>query len=195
MLPLWLKLAWSAAVAVVLVVYWVRYRPANFLWFSDLALIISVPALWLESSLLASAMAVGVLVPELVWNVGYFLRLATRRSLTGLTDYMFDQTLPLWLRALSLFHVPLPLLLLWMVHVLGYDPAAPLLQTAIAWVVLPATYLLTPPEKNINWVFGWGGEGARTRWHPMLYLATAMLFFPLVLYLPTHLLLLALFGD
>jgi hypothetical protein len=193
--PLWLAVAWTLLVGGIIVVYWVRYGPANFLWFSDIALIGSVPALWLEDSLLASALAVGVVIPELFWNVSYILRLLTGRRLSGLTDYMWDASLPAWLRALSLFHVPLPAVLLWMVWEFGYHDAAPVLMTAIAWVVLPLCYRLTPPEKNINWAFGWGGEGARTSWHPLAYLAAVMAAAPLVLYLPSHLLLRTLFSG
>jgi len=37
-----------------------------------------------------------------------------------LADYMFDPALPRWLRALSLFHIPMPLVLMWMLyHVRG----------------------------------------------------------------------------
>src|SRR5512134_1761316 len=109
-LPLWIKIAYTAYAAVTVVVYAVRYPLWNFLWGSDIALIATVPALWLESSLIASMMLVGVLVPELLWNASFFLRLLTGKRLDSLTDYMFDPGKPLYLRALSLFHMFLPLL-------------------------------------------------------------------------------------
>src|SRR5262249_40872039 len=49
----------------------------NFLWFSDIALLVTMPALWLESPLLASMMAVAVTLPELAWNLDFFVRLTT----------------------------------------------------------------------------------------------------------------------
>ena len=58
---------------------------------------------------------------------------------------MFDAAEPLWLRLLSLFHVVVPVLLPWAIRRLGYDPRGWKLQTAIAWVVLPVTYLSTDP--------------------------------------------------
>ena len=79
MIPLYLKIAYTIFVAATVVVYARNYKLQNFLWFSDIALITMVPALWLESSLLASMMAVGVLLPELYWNIGFFARLATGR--------------------------------------------------------------------------------------------------------------------
>lgn len=189
MFPLWLKLAYTGFVLVTLVVYWFKYGPGNYLWFSDIALITTVLALWLENALLASMMTVAVLLPEVVWNVAFVVRLVSGRSLTGLTDYMFDPTKPRYLRALSLFHVFLPPLLVWMVARLGYDPRALPAQTLLAWVVLPATYVLTKPEENINWVRGFGGPGTRTRQPPLVYLGLLMIGFPLVIYLPTHMLL------
>jgi len=175
---------------VLVPVYWLHHGPANFLWASNIALIVTVVALWRESRLLASTMAVAVLLPELAWNLDFFSRLLAGRDLTGLdaTGYMFDRALPLWLRALSLFHVFLPVLLLWLVYRLGYERRAWLAATALCWVMLPVSYLLTDPAKNINWVFGLGG--APQTWLPgPWYLALLMLVFPLCVYLPTHLVL------
>jgi hypothetical protein len=191
MIPLWLKLAYTAFVILTVIVYARKYPPENFLWFSDIALLLAVPALWLESSLLASMMTLAILLPEIFWNVSFFVRLATGRRLSGLTDYMFDPSKPRYLRALSLFHVFLPVLLLWMVLELGYAPEALAAQTLLAWVVLPLTYWLADPALNINWVRGFGNS-TRARAHPLGYLVFLMAGFPLVIYLPTHLLLVAL---
>jgi hypothetical protein len=194
LIPLWLKLSYTAFVAVTVAVYLVKYPPWNFLWFSDIALILTVPALWLESGLLASMLLVSILLPELVWNASFFGRLATGRRLVGLTDYMFDPARPLYLRAISLFHVFLPPLLLWMVLQLGYDPRAPIAQTALAWIVLPVTYWLADPKaENVNWVFGWGARPQK-RMPPLAHLGIMMIAFPVGIYFPTHLLLQALLG-
>ena len=192
MIPLWIKISYTVFAVITVAVYAVRYPPGNFFWFSDIALMLTVPALWLESSLLASMLSVGVLLPEVFWNFGYFLRLLTGRRLTGLTDYMFDATRPRYLRALSLFHVFLPGLLLWMVSRLGYAPEALLVQTIVAWIVLPMTYVFVDPKLNVNWVRGPGSE--KGQWLPPLaHLALLMIGFPLLVHLPSHLLLQALF--
>jgi hypothetical protein len=187
-IPLWLKVSYTAFVCLLVPVYWVKYGPGNFLWFSDIALFATGLALWLESRVLARMMAVGVLLPELVWNVSVLAQLVARGRVSGLADYMFDREKPRYLRALSLFHVALPAILLWMLHRLGYDPRAWIAQTLLAWIVLPATYWLTDPAENVNWVFGPGNSPQR-RLPPILYLALLMAFFPLVVYLPTHLVL------
>jgi hypothetical protein len=194
-IPLWIKVAYTLMVAVIVPVYLAYYGPANFLWFSDVALVVTGVALWLESPLLVSMMTVGVLLPELLWNVSLFTRLLTGIRVSGLSDYMFDTRIPKWIRALSLFHVVLPVLMLWMVHRLGYDPRALPAQTALAWVILPLTYAVTKPEDNINWVYGPGARPQR-QVSPPLYLAFVLIFFPLIVYVPTHLLLLAVLrGD
>ena len=113
---LWLKIAYTALLAVIVPVYAVSWGWKNFLWFSDIALITTGVALWLENALLASMMALAVLVPELAWNASYFGRLLFGRRVTDLAGYMFDAGKPLFVRALSLFHVALPLVLLWMLH-------------------------------------------------------------------------------
>jgi len=193
-IPIWIKVAYTLMVAVIVPVYLAYYGPANFLWFSDVALIVTGVALWLENPLLVSMMTVGVLLPELLWNVTVFTRLLTGIRVSGLADYMFDTRIPKWIRTLSLFHVVLPVLMLWMLHRLGYDPRALPAQTALAWVILPLTYAVTKPEDNINWVYGPGARPQR-QISPPLYLAFVLILFPLIVYVPTHLLLLAALGG
>ncbi|HEV8291918.1 MAG TPA: hypothetical protein VGP94_08330, partial [Tepidisphaeraceae bacterium] len=74
-LPFWIKLLYTMFVCALIPVYWMQYGAKNFLWFSDIALLGALAALWLEDSLLASMMAVAVVVPELAWNVDFFWRL------------------------------------------------------------------------------------------------------------------------
>ena len=191
-LPLWLKISYTLFVCLLIPVNWVQYGPGNFLWFSDIALFVTLPALWLESSLLASMMALAVILLELGWNTDYFFRLFTGISLSGLSAYMFDPTIALVIRAISLFHVALPIILLWMMYRLGYDDRAFVAQTVLAWIVLPITYLLTRPSENVNRVYGWGEKPQTTMPGP-LYLLVVMVLFPLLIYLPSHLLFKAIF--
>src|SRR5438876_11564943 len=53
-IPAWVKIAYTVFVAVLVPEYLRFYGPANFLWFCDIALLLTVPALWLESRFLAS---------------------------------------------------------------------------------------------------------------------------------------------
>ena len=190
---LWLKIVYTLFICVLVPVYWVRYGPGNFLWFSDIALFTTAAALWLESSLLASMMAVSVVVLESVWIIDFLIGLIAGSSVIGLSAYMFDSKISLPIRALSLFHIAMPVILVWLLHRFGYDRRALIAQTVLAWIVLPASYFLTSPSQNINWVYG-PGNGPQ-KWMPApLYLTLLMLAFPLVLYLPTHFLLKKLFN-
>ena len=193
LIPLWLKISYTAFVAVLVPIYYVKYGPANFLWFSDIALFVTVAAVWLESALLSGMMAVAVLLPEVVWNVSYFGRLLTGKQISTLPDYMFDPEKPVYLRGLSLFHVFLPVLLVWLVARLGYDPRAFPAQCILGLIVLPLTYLLTGPDRNINWVHV-PARAPRVRLSPKLYLVLEIIAFIVLVYLPTHLILNALFG-
>jgi len=192
-IALWLKISYTLFICLLVPVYWVQYGPGNFLWFSDIALFVTAAALWVESSLLASMMALSVLVLESVWIIDFIIGLISGSSVIGLSAYMFDSKISLSIRALSLFHIILPLLIVWLLYRFGYDTRALIAQTLLAWIVLPVSYFLTKPSENINWVYGPGG--GPQKWMPAaLYLVLLMLAFPLVLYLPTHFLLKKLFN-
>jgi hypothetical protein len=57
-IPLGLKVVYTIFVCALVPIYWREYGPANFLWFSDIALLALVPALWLENALLVSMLAI-----------------------------------------------------------------------------------------------------------------------------------------
>lgn len=189
-----IKICYSIFVCILVPVYWRHYGPANFLWFSDIALFVTLAALWLESPLLASMQAVSVVVVEIGWNLDFFVGLVLGRSPIGLAAYMFDRSIPLYLRALSLFHVPLPPFLVWLVYRFGYDERGLVLQLATAAVVMLVCYFFTKPSENINWAFGPGPKPQT--WMPSgWYLALVMMLFSVCVYLPSHLLLQAMFAP
>jgi hypothetical protein len=188
------KLAYTAFVAYVCAVWQRHYGARNFLWFSDIAFIGAVPALWFESPAIASVLAVAVLLPELLWNVDFAVRLLLRRRFIGLTDYMFEPQRRRLLRGLSLFHVPLPLLLLWMLHQYGYDPDVGLSGAVLlAAIVLPWSRAVSSPERNINWTHGLAATPARLS--PSIYLALLFAGFVVLVFIPTHYLLRAVFAP
>jgi len=150
----------------------------------------------MESRLLTSMMAVGVLLPELAWNLDFFLRLITGHDVIGLngTGYMFETSYSPLFRFFSLFHVVLPVLLLWMVFRLGYDRRAVYAQTLLVWILFPVCYLATDPERNLNWVFGLGSPPQT--WVPApLNLMLLMSAYPLLVLVPTHFVLKAVFSG
>ncbi|MEM7281171.1 MAG: membrane-associated protein [Pseudomonadota bacterium] len=194
LVPLWLKVTWTAMVFAIVLIYW-RYRgPANFLWFSDIAFLGLVPGLWLESGFIISMMACMVIVPETLWSVSYFGRLLHLPKVTGLADYMFEEQSPLWLRAVSLFHVPLLAVIIWGPWRLGYDPGVLPWVVLISWIVLLLTRCLTDSERNINHVYRFPfSAGADLA--PVKHMLVLMIGLPLLLQLPGHLVLWLMFGN
>jgi hypothetical protein len=184
-LPLWIKIVYTLFVAVLVPVYLKHYGPANFLWFSDVALLGMVPGLWVESPLIVSTLTVAVALPETLWNLDFFARLLTGRAPLGMATYMFDSSLPRYLRGLSLFHVVLPVLLVGTLLRIGYDSRALLVQTVLGTLLFIICYTLTNPAENINWVFGPGSKPQR-RLSPTLYVAMIIVAFPVFVYWPTH---------
>jgi hypothetical protein len=132
--------------------------------------------------------AVGVLPLEVAWTLDFI----AGGNLIGLAAYMFDAQYPLYLRGLSLFHLALPPTLIWLLYRLGYDRRALVAQTAVTWVALTLSYLLTEPAENINWVFGPGNEPQQTL-PPLVYFGLEMLVIPLAVIVPMHFLLSRLF--
>jgi hypothetical protein len=189
-----IKIVYAVFLCVLVPVYWRWWGPANFLWFSDIALFLTFVGVWLESPLLVSMQAVSVMLLEMVWIFDFVLGSCFRIRLTGIADYMFKSDQPFYVRALSLFHLVLPFLLFWLVLRFGYDTRAWIVQTALAWIVLLISFAFTKPSDNINWTFGPGS-------HPQhkiprgLYLFLLMLFFPLCVYFPTHCLLKIIVGE
>ena len=188
-MPLWIKITLTLFIFLLVPIYWRAYGLTNFLWFSDIALFCTCLALWLESRLLSSMMALGVMIPELVWSFNFF----TGGALFGGIEYLFDPVTPGYFRILTLFHIAVPLILLWMLSRLGYDRRALFWQTVLVRVLLSLTYLVTDRSENINWVFGFGPE-PQTVLSPLVYLAVWMIIVPVGILLPTHFLLVRFFS-
>jgi hypothetical protein len=187
-IPIWVKVALTAFAVALFPIYLEAYGPLHFLWLSDVALFLTVVALWRESRLLNSMMAVGVLPMEVAWNLDFFALLLLGLSPIGLADYMLDPELSLHLRILSLFHIPLPIVWIWLLRRWGYDRRAVVAQTLLFWAVILASYLFTDPADNINWVFSYRQEPLR--WMPARgWLAIYLLGAPVLVFLPVHALL------
>jgi len=183
--PLWLKVAWSVWVLCWAPIYWRQYGAQNFLFFCDLGNVIIALALWSESALLFSWQAVSLLVFQSLFTVDLAGTCLTGRHWIGGTEFMFDPHLPLLVRALSLFHVVTPVVLLWAVRRLGYDPRGLKWATVACGILVPINYFWRP-EHNVNWARGifFIQQQAMPGW---VYLMAYLLLVPAVVYYPTHL--------
>lgn len=190
-LPLWLKLAFTLWIAIWAPSYFAKVGWQNFLWLCDLASLLILVALWTESRLLMSAQWLAVLMVGVLWSLDAGGALLFGVHPIGGTEYMFDTQVALSFRLLSLFHVVLPVVTSYALIRLGYDRRGLWLQTALTWLVLPLTWLLTDPERHINWVHGLFGQ-PQTLLDPLVYLLGLVIGWPIVLYLPSHLLAIAL---
>lgn len=177
----WIALAW---LAVWIPVYWRFWGWQNFFHFCDIAVILTCAGIFAGNRLLISSQAVAAVVPQAIWCFEVCWRVATGRIFFGGAEYMWDSTVPLFVRLLSLFHAALPLVLLYAVWRTRYDPRGFPMQIAIAGVTLIISRALGP-QLNLNYAFveplfhrTWGPAPG--------HLAAVLAFISVVFYLPVH---------
>lgn len=205
-LPPWLRGSYALWFSAWLASYWAYFGGQFLLWFCCLAAVYVLIGCATQRPLWFSLAAHAALGIQLLYIADFAVLCALGRSPTGATAYMLDPARPLGMRALSLFHLWLPAVILLAIHRLGYEPRALWIQTLVALCVLPACYVLFDPARdtndavmplvaglpfdrdfNINWVHAFydrpePGIGARRLWQMMIG-------YPLLVHLPTHLLL------
>jgi hypothetical protein len=128
------------------------YGWVNFLHECDVAVILTAIGLWYSNALLLSSQAIGILIPDFLWCVDAAWRVLLGHHLIGGTEYMWDARFPLWVRLLSLFHVALPLILIYAVARRGYDRRGVWLQLGIFGALLGASRF-TQADLNINFAY------------------------------------------
>ena len=184
-IPLWLKLGWTIWLLTWAPVYWHQYGAQNFLYFCDIGNILIGIALWLESPLIFSWAACGLLLFQSLYVIDLAGALLTGHHVIGGTEYMFDPHIALWIRLLSMFHIVTPPLLLRAIWRLGYNPSGWKLATLTTWIVIPINYFWRP-GMDVNWARGmfFREQHVMPGW---MYLLGYLIVVPLIIYLPTHL--------
>ena len=183
--PLWLKIGWTLWLLVWAPIYWRQYGAQNFLFFCDIGNVLIGIGLWLESALVFSWVACGLLFFQTLYTIDLAGTLLLERHLIGGTEYMFDPGLSLLIRLLSLFHVVTPPLLLWAIWRLGYDARGWKFQTAMAWIVVPINHYWRP-EMDVNWARGLFFREQHAIPH-LAYLLIYLIAVPAFVYFPSHL--------
>lgn len=182
--PAWAFTAWMAVWTPI--VLW-AFGPQNFLWMCNIAQFLVLYAVWRDDRLVLSSQAGMVCLVGLVWTLDFTQGLVTGGRTATFTYYMFDTDTPLLARASSLYHVGLPLFVLWLLRRSGYDSRGPWLQSVIGGFAIVGAWLLTEPERNVNWVYE--PFGIEQTWMPTsAFVALLLLLYPLVLFYPGHLL-------
>lgn len=194
-IPFLVKCLYTAYMTVLIPVYWKTYGPTNFLYFCDIALIMTLFALWLESALLVSAAAVGIVLPQALWAID-FIATGIGWPLSGMTGYMYDDALPVHARFLSFFHFWLPFFLLWLLRRTGYDPKGLPLWTVIALVSVYICYFFLPAPPapannpglpvNVNYVYGFSDQAAQTWMPPLVWFFLLQAVLVGLIFLPSH---------
>ena len=215
LVPLWIKLAYTAFMALMIPVYLKNYGPTNFLYFCDVAAVMTLVAIWIESPIILSSALVGAFIPQMLWVIDFFYEVANAFQLagpgyeihfTGMTGYMFDATKPFFLRFLSFFHFWLVFLLIYLVWAVGYDKRGLALWTGIAWVLVTVCYVWMPPcsplkdsagnylrdpnkPLNINYVYNIASDNEPQNWMEPNWYFAVYLGALVAIYVVTHLLL------
>lgn len=194
-IPWPVKLLYTAFVCVLVPYYWQAYGPTNFLYFCDVALLLTLGAVWTENALLVSLPAVGILLPQAFWCVDFLCGVFGFHPV-GLTGYMFNPSLSLFTRGLSFFHFWLPFLIGWLVWRLGYDRRALAGWTLLAWALMLVSYFFLPMPPaptatpnlpvNIDYVFGFSDHAPQAFMPPPAFLVLLLVAMPLCIFLPTH---------
>jgi hypothetical protein len=162
-------------------------RAQNPLYFCDLGNFFIAAALWLESPLLISWQATGLLLFQSLYTIDLLGAVLSGRHVIGGTEYMFDSGVSLFIRLLSLFHLVTPPVLLWAIWKLGYDRRGWKYQTLTASVVVPINYFWRP-EFDVNWARGPFFREQHVV-PGLVYLLAYLIVMPLLVYWPTHLVL------
>lgn len=183
-IPLWLKIAWTAWMLVWAPVYWKQYGAQNFLYFCDLGNVLIAVAFWMESRLIFSWQAAGLLVFETLYVLDLLGAFLSGKHVIGGTEYMFDPSIPKLVRVLGFYHLIVPPLLLWAVRRLGYEKSGWKWQTLTTCIVVPLNFFWRP-QYNVNWARGIGHQ--QHLMPALLYLIGYLIVAPLLVYWPTHL--------
>jgi len=189
-IPLWIKLIFTVLFSVTIPSNIIHYSAINLLWFCDIDIVTTFSGLWFESSLLVSMAALASVATQLAWQVDYFFHLVSGKRLFGFSDYMFNANLTTYNKAVSLFHVWMPYILLYSLRIVHYNRRALVAQTLIGCMAILLSFLLTKDmfgrAGNLNKVYGLSDKEPQTWMSPWLWLIVVMAYCFLCIYLPMH---------
>jgi hypothetical protein len=145
----WIALAW---LAIWIPAYWRAWGWKNFFHLCDIAVILSCVGIIIGSRLLISSQALATIVTGFLWGLDAGWRIFFAHNLIGGTEYLWDATVSLWVRLLSLFHIGLPILLVVVCARIGYDRRALAFQSAITFCVMVVSRWMGAAG-NLNYAF------------------------------------------
>ncbi|MFW6025144.1 MAG: hypothetical protein ACOCRX_02270 [Candidatus Woesearchaeota archaeon] len=184
-IPLFFKLICFFLFSVSLYINSFHWGIKNLLQFSHFTLILLLLGILFNSKLIISMATLASLPFYISWTVFYLLEILFNLGTLSMA-YMFLDTIPLFVRSFSLFHIFLIPILLYFHHSFGYVKKSFKYQSLLGVFILWLTYFISP-EKNINWVYGI--VTPQNYFHPLIYLMLISIGLIFLVYLPTHLIL------
>lgn len=187
----WLALAW---LVVFVPAWYAAYGAWHFLFLCNLGVLLTCAGLVFAKPLLLSSQAIAAPGIAGLWLLDAGWRLASGTHLHGGTAYMWDDSIPALVRAMSLYHLAWPVLLAWCLHRGGYDRRGLALQLAIAAAVFVVGLTLAPASENLNYVVAAPGASPAQA-QPALRALANYAILAGAIYLPTHWLLRRVFAS
>lgn len=184
-LPLPLKLAFTAWVLVWAPSIITLLGPQNFFWICNLANFLILIGLWTESRLLLSMQWLSVALIGFFWGIDVGMAWLTGVHPIGGTAYMLDPDFPVAAKLLSFYHLALPVISGFAVYRLSYDSRALPWQAGLIALLVPLSWWLTDPERNVNMVHVPLGLD-QIDWPALIYLPLLVLAWVVILLLPVH---------
>jgi hypothetical protein len=166
--------------------YAYAYGGWHFLQLCNLSLLLSCLGALMRNRLLLSAQALGAPVIGLLWIADLAHLAATGRYWHAGTAYLWDERIPEIARMLSVYHLVLPMVLIFALRRFGYDRRALLLQTAISCAAFAVSWWWLRDVENLNYVNAWPGGRVLFADTPGAHAFVTWSLLCAVVYVPTH---------
>lgn len=183
----------GAWLALYVPTYALTYGWLQFLQLCNVMVLLTSIGILRTDPLLISVAALVSPVVALLWLADLIWLLLTRELLHGGTAYLFDPHIPLIARALSFYHLGLPLVQFRMLRRLGYDSRALPVAVASALALLMASASSIGLHHNLNYSAQWP-NGFVSSQSPLSHAFASWLVLSLLVLLPGHLLWTAILG-
>jgi hypothetical protein len=160
----------------------------ELLWFCNIAVFLTGIGLFFKNKLIITAEFVGIVVYHIGWHIDFWSFLLFGKMPFLSTAYMFSNDVGTVEKGLSFFqHSFLAPVLFWALLKTGISKFGWIAQAIQTLIIFIATYFMTHPYQNINWIFGNGFSGlSPARNNPIVYYTMMAVVPPLLIYLPLN---------
>lgn len=137
--PYGVKITYYAFMACMFPVYITYYPLINFASVCQIHLFLLLAGFLINSRLFISMTALALLIPQTLWWIDLMCETIGIKFVGG-TKYMYNSTIPLYVRIISLYHGWLPFLLIYLVKKVGYDQRAVFYQFILSHSIAFLSY-------------------------------------------------------